>query len=382
MQRINLCWLLFASLVVLSAREATAADATPVFSDFNAEGGDNFTTGTAFGGGPIGLDDMGPFVVFNQTFNGSTGGGGFAASISNGENGIDQTFDGSNNEDVNDDVPNEAPVNPVFAEIGNASGKLENGNVIRFSAWVRSDPAAPITVDPQIQPVFKLEFWKEAASGNQDTNGSAFPSFGDKVFDQDINGSRVGLLAEDLPQWVDFDGDGEVADFSAGFEDRVSSITTDEWTLVETTYTVNDFDWLGIGDDIYTVADIEEVRGVMFFGDFTSKGDDGSSGNLLADNILLEVFADAASVTANTNPEPPSIFGDYNGDSLVNAADYTIWRDNVDGEVPGFDGDDYGVWNSNFGSSLSSTAAGVPEPGAAVLALVCLTAGGVARRVD
>lgn len=54
--------------------------------------------------------------------------------------------------------------------------------------------------------------------------------------------------------------------------------------------------------------------------------------------------------------------GDYNGDDIVDAADYTAWRDTVGDSVPpgeGADGDesgtidagDYGPWNDNYGSS-------------------------------
>ncbi len=72
--------------------------------------------------------------------------------------------------------------------------------------------------------------------------------------------------------------------------------------------------------------------------------------------------------------------GDFNGDGFVDAADYTVWRDNLgaptddaiggngDG-VDGIDGNDYQVWRANFGnppaslSSQSGGAAAVPEPG-------------------
>ena len=44
---------------------------------------------------------------------------------------------------MNLDAPNPTPANSVFTTIGNPSGKLENGNVIRFSAWYRKDPQEP-----------------------------------------------------------------------------------------------------------------------------------------------------------------------------------------------------------------------------------------------
>ncbi len=83
--------------------------------------------------------------------------------------------------------------------------------------------------------------------------------------------------------------------------------------------------------------------------------------------------------------------GDYNLDSLVDAADYTVWRDTLGATVPngtGADGNndgmitslDYNIWKNNYGSSLpaagSLVAGAVPEPGA--MALLLLAASGLA----
>jgi glycosyl hydrolase family 42 (putative beta-galactosidase) len=69
--------------------------------------------------------------------------------------------------------------------------------------------------------------------------------------------------------------------------------------------------------------------------------------------------------------------GDYNGDGVVNAADFTVWRDSVgqigpglaaDGNINGqIDAGDYNVWLSHFGQtagggSSASANAAVPEP--------------------
>jgi hypothetical protein len=77
---------------------------------------------------------------------------------------------------------------------------------------------------------------------------------------------------------------------------------------------------------------------------------------------------------------PPDTTGDYNGNDVVDAADYVVWRetlgqavatngDGADGNRNGtVDPDDYNVWRMNFGrvfpgpaSGAASTAA-VPEP--------------------
>lgn len=77
------------------------------------------------------------------------------------------------------------------------------------------------------------------------------------------------------------------------------------------------------------------------------------------------------------------VAGDYNDDGTVNAADYTVWRNNVGasaGTIPN-DGDlrvigpaQYATWKANYGVSLASLAAlesaTVPEPsGLALLVL-------------
>lgn len=63
--------------------------------------------------------------------------------------------------------------------------------------------------------------------------------------------------------------------------------------------------------------------------------------------------------------------GDYNGNHVVDAADYVVWRDrlgtttSLPGDItPGLiSEDDYVVWRMNFGRSVSGGAAAVPEPG-------------------
>ena len=82
---------------------------------------------------------------------------------------------------------------------------------------------------------------------------------------------------------------------------------------------------------------------------------------------------------------PEGLAGDYNGDGTVDAADYTVWRDNLGGDASAFaDGSrdpgasgpvgsgDYDFWRSNFGSTagaLDSETGAVPEPSSALLVL-------------
>ncbi len=73
--------------------------------------------------------------------------------------------------------------------------------------------------------------------------------------------------------------------------------------------------------------------------------------------------------------------GDFNGDDVVDAADYTVWRDNLGGSEASLsfgsgdssgsvDGGDYAIWRQQFGRSDGpSTPVGfaVPEPSAFLL---------------
>ena len=87
------------------------------------------------------------------------------------------------------------------------------------------------------------------------------------------------------------------------------------------------------------------------------------------------------------------VAGDFNGNGVVDAADYTVWRDhlgaadesslmgNGDG-MNGVDAGDYNLWKTNFGMTAGSGAASagaVPEPCAAVLMVFGLMTGCLSR---
>jgi hypothetical protein len=96
-------------------------------------------------------------------------------------------------------------------------------------------------------------------------------------------------------------------------------------------------------------------------------------------DAMLE-FSDSSSV----------VYGDYNGNGVVDAADYTVWRNNLGqllslpGEspsaiTPGYvDDEDFNFWKANFGNTAglgSASIATVPEPSIWALSgsmLLCL----------
>jgi hypothetical protein len=82
---------------------------------------------------------------------------------------------------------------------------------------------------------------------------------------------------------------------------------------------------------------------------------------------------------------PTGVDGDYNDDGIVDAADYTVWRDNLNTSTtlphdptPGtVDASDYTVWKTHFGQSAPGSGSGalsssvaVPEPAAWLLVLL------------
>ena len=76
---------------------------------------------------------------------------------------------------------------------------------------------------------------------------------------------------------------------------------------------------------------------------------------------ILNLALTAADVMAMANL--PDLFGDYNRNNAVDAADYTVWRDALGTSVPAYSGadgdgdgfigeDDFGVWRGHFGETL------------------------------
>jgi hypothetical protein len=92
--------------------------------------------------------------------------------------------------------------------------------------------------------------------------------------------------------------------------------------------------------------------------------------------------------SVNVPPPGPSPTGDYNGNNIVDAADYVVWRKTLDqfATQPGSGADgnangridqgDYDFWRMQFGSVVSGSSAGsgasVPEPSTIVMLLGAL----------
>lgn len=75
---------------------------------------------------------------------------------------------------------------------------------------------------------------------------------------------------------------------------------------------------------------------------------------------------------------PAVLSGDYNSDGVVDAADYTVWRNQLGTTTlpnrdPGATGPvgqfDYLVWKNNFGTTSTGNATTVPEPASLLVGL-------------
>ncbi|TWT92863.1 hypothetical protein Pla108_40030 [Botrimarina colliarenosi] len=103
-----------------------------------------------------------------------------------------------------------------------------------------------------------------------------------------------------------------------------------------------------------------------------------------ADNILYVEFIGSTGAEGYLNAmklvgiNAPAVDGDFNRDGRVDAADYTVWRDNLNGDeaLLGGAGDgsgtvdagDYTLWSGNYGVS-AGLATATPEPVSSVLVL-------------
>jgi hypothetical protein len=100
--------------------------------------------------------------------------------------------------------------------------------------------------------------------------------------------------------------------------------------------------------------------------DYVAFSDQSSDFDLVIDNFMVELFASSAGVP-----------GDYNGNGVVDAADYVLWRNggplqNEVADAGTVSAADYTEWRARFGNtsgSGSSFGGAVPEPGAIWLLL-------------
>jgi uncharacterized membrane protein len=130
-----------------------------------------------------------------------------------------------------------------------------------------------------------------------------------------------------------------------------------------------DLAWLWTGGD--SVRDLDELFDSAAANVVTLAAQDIND----AGQILALGFDNNAAEFGTLLLTPPPILGDFNGNGIVDAADYVVWRK---GDGPIFTQDDYNDWRANFGRMPGSSTgaelsnATVPEP--STLVLLILTA--------
>jgi autotransporter-associated beta strand protein len=130
-------------------------------------------------------------------------------------------------------------------------------------------------------------------------------------------------------------------------------------------------------------ASINEVVGGLILGGVaqTTAGTYGSSSST-ATFQNDEYFSGTGLITLT----PVGLAGDYNGNGVVDAADYVVWRQN-----PGAHGGDpagYDTWRAHFGNTVGAGAGSalgngnqaIPEPGTVLLAVAGVLLASVGRR--
>jgi hypothetical protein len=396
-----------AAIVAMSALAGSswAYTVNPVTKDISTLSTNYTDTTSAIKPVRTGFDDnvVQKFTIADPGTGVKTGGSSFVLAVSNGENGISGGPE-SGNVDIDRMVPVGAAIDVANGGDGTQGHKIQNGNAFRFSVWMQQDPAHPITYEPSVEPTLKFEIWKESQSTNGDYVGQElWSTFGDRLWDTDINASLEFFQNQGQSQssHIDISGNGTYIGPDATTPAATGSIPVAsgvQWQRFEATLIIDDDPdgtgqgWL-IASQRYKVDAIEEIRATFFVGDYFGTPP-AAGGSFFVDNALLEVFTDAEmmAMTPNPNPMPiAAIVGDYNDNGTVDAADYTLYRDNfgksaapLHNRATNVTGTvkigDYLAWKQHFGQGggggsgatiigYGPGSSAVPEPGSILLAL-------------
>jgi hypothetical protein len=191
---------------------------------------------------------------------------------------------------------------------------------------------------------------------------SVFP--GSKaIFLQDLTMSGGALLLADLA------GTNSTTGFG-----RVEVVGHAQLNSASLQVTLSDGYTPKAGDTFSLVAAAGGIQGMPTLGQMPS----------LPTGLMWHLNVDAHRVELNV---VTPVAGDYNGNGIVDAADYTMWRDSLGQIGPGLAADgnhdsivnshDYDVWSANFGTiagggtaAMSPSPVEAPEPSACVLGIV------------
>jgi hypothetical protein len=258
----------------------------------------------------------------------------------------------------------------ITVEITNG-GRLENTGQLWFGADDEHSPdaRASITIN----------------NGHMDLTGGTIPQSNSTLtVDADLaffyDYSETALMRPKNEEWeINFTGPGSITVDSAGInvyrQDEFGVWTGGDPVSYQDLWTMGILKANGLsGVSGVTVPsginDNNRMRQAANFGDFfTVTGTPGM------DNYILNSLIEGAT--------PPGLTGDFNGNGVVDAADYVLWRNggplqNEGGITPGTSTpEDYTTWRANFGKSAAGGgaalgAAAVPEPATCAMLLALL----------
>lgn len=225
-------------------------------------------------------------------------------------------------------------------------------------------------------------------------NGSLVQVYNTTSFD---NGNRNFYFDEDLPHTL-----RNNVSFSGGSTDVFEPELVDDhntWNGSAFAVSAADFQSIDLGDGV-AQAVAQVLRGPRQADG--SLPDIGGFLKLIAGSNLIDAGVPVSFTFGGTTynlgysgtapdigafetiPPAPVLHGDYNGDDVVDAADYVAWRDAmgttltlVNDETPGsVDETDYDVWKSHFGQTLNGGGSlgsnAVPEPTSLAMLLLAV----------
>jgi hypothetical protein len=209
------------------------------------------------------------------------------------------------------------------------------------------------------------------------TAGGNYTFSGWSAFEQHYTGGLPGTTTDTFMELAFLDGEGEELETP----ERINLLAEGQ---------MNDSDAFGLEDEDWRQF---SVSGMAPTGTVSVRVSAGAIGMVPGTMSPQSAFFDDFALTLAT---APGVAGDYNGNGVVDAADYTYWRDRLGQSVvlpntnpADMDGmvtqDEYNFWVSRFGATSGSASLGqgvgsVPEPTAWGLAMLSLLAGGMFRR--
>ncbi|WP_146561308.1 hypothetical protein [Posidoniimonas corsicana] len=258
--------------------------------------------------------------------------------------------------------------------------------------------------------------WAIAAADNQTFGGNfsiaGFADLGDVwvgdgyLFDTATGVLSVGEGPERLTLRVMSNGqmqivnDGDSASYDINYYEIRSesgALTTSGWSGIDGGAAPSEVSWEQAGGSDANLLAETNLSGSAAFGPSDSLSLGGGYAGPTADDLEFYYGAPGSDQLVRGYIEfvqSAGLPGDFNSDGIVNAADYTVWRDALGGPddedtALGMNGDgsgvvdqgDYNLWRQNYGatSAPEAGATSTPEPASAVLVAVA-TLAGVRRR--